>query len=62
LAKLATGIEGFDELSSGGLPRHAGHARGEEAGDRNLAAICQEYLQGGHKLEVVDVLETRVAR
>jgi circadian clock protein KaiB len=23
----------------------------------NLEAICQEYLQGGHKLEVVDVLE-----
>jgi circadian clock protein KaiB len=23
----------------------------------NLEAICREYLQGGHKLEVVDVLE-----
>ena len=23
----------------------------------NLEAICQEYLKGGHKLEVVDVLE-----
>jgi len=23
----------------------------------NLEAICEEYLQGGHKLEVVDVLE-----
>lgn len=23
----------------------------------NLEAICHEYLQGGHKLEVVDVLE-----
>ena len=23
----------------------------------NLEAICQEYLEGGHKLEVVDVLE-----
>jgi circadian clock protein KaiB len=23
----------------------------------NLKAICQEYLKGGHKLEIVDVLE-----
>ena len=23
----------------------------------NLEAICQEYLKGGHRLEVVDVLE-----
>ena len=23
----------------------------------NLEAICEEYLKGGHKLEVVDVLE-----
>ena len=23
----------------------------------NLEAICKEYLKGGHKLEVVDVLE-----
>ncbi|MGQ0524721.1 MAG: circadian clock KaiB family protein, partial [Betaproteobacteria bacterium] len=23
----------------------------------NLEAICREYLHGGHKLEVVDVLE-----
>ena len=23
----------------------------------NLEAICQEYLKGGHKLEVVDILE-----
>ncbi len=35
----------------------AGDAPNSVQAIANLEAICQEYLQGGHKLEVIDVLK-----
>ena len=66
LPKLATGIEGFDDLSCGGTAPTtvvilrlyiAGGAPNSVQAIANLEAICREHLKGGHRLEIIDILE-----